>query len=72
MFYNIGMAKRFSKKTKRKTTFRLSPKDAEKIIQAEFIDSRGNKTYIDFNVAPHNPFTTPTIQWYRNYTDNGE
>lgn len=67
------MGKRYSKTTTKKTRIRLSPKDAEKIIEAEFTDSKGNKTYVDFNVTPHNPFKTPTIQGFRKYKqDNGE
>lgn len=63
------MAKKYSKRITRKTKIKLSPEQADKIIQAEFTDSKGNKTYVDFNVTPHNPFKTPTIQGFRN---NGE
>lgn len=67
------MGKRYSKRSTRKVKLRLSPKDAQKIIETEFTDSKGNKTYVDFNVTPHNPFKTPTIQGFRDYKqDNGD
>lgn len=63
------MAKRFSSKRTRKTKVRLNPKDATKVIEAEFTDSKGNKIYFDMNIIPHLP-NKPTLEWERKY--NGE
>ena len=37
------MAKRYKKITQKKTKIRLSPENAEKILEQEFTDSKGNK-----------------------------
>ena len=55
--YNIFiMAKRFSSRKTRKTTVRLSPKDAEMLLRKEFSDENGNKHIYQLRFKPQSPF----------------
>lgn len=65
------MARRFSKRTTRKKTYKLSPKNAEEIIRQEFTDSRGNKVKFKFDFRPH-PIDEPTAEWQRKYNKEKE
>ena len=47
------------KKTKR-TNVKISPKEANAILQKEFSDIKGNKIQININFAPH-PINEPTF-----------
>lgn len=60
--------KRYSKKVTKKKRIRLSPKNAENIIEKEFIDSKGNKIFTNINIKPHRP-SIPTIQIEREYKE---
>lgn len=55
------MAKRFSKKQTKRTKVRLTPREAENIIEKEFTDDKGNKTKLRFDFNPH-PIGKPTIE----------
>ena len=65
----MAIRKSFSKTSK--TKIRFSPKDADKILEQEFMDDRGNifKTIID--ITPHSP-RTPIIEWNVKYNDKKE
>ena len=65
------MTKRYSKQTTKKTTVKLSPKEAEDIIEKEFGDTEGNKTKIRFDFNPH-PIDEGTINIYYDYGDNND
>ena len=45
------------RQTTKKTVIRLSPKDADKIIQKEFLDSKGGKHGFNVIFKPHLPNT---------------
>ena len=62
------MAKRFSRKVTKKKIFKLTPKQAENIIEKEFSDSRGNKIRFRFDNNPHK-IDEPTIEWKRKYSE---
>lgn len=49
------MTKRFSRKVSRRTSYKLTPKDAETIMRKEFVDNNGNKHILDINFRPHSP-----------------
>lgn len=53
------------KKTKR-TNVKISPKEANAILQKEFSDIKGSKIQININFAPH-PINEPTFMWQRKY-----
>ena len=53
------------KKTK-KTNIKITPKEANSILQKEFSDIKGNKIQININFAPH-PINEPTFTWQRKY-----
>lgn len=49
------MAKTYQKKNTKKTKIILSPHNAEKIIEAEFMDSKGGKHGFNAIFKPHLP-----------------
>ena len=62
------MKKVFSRKTKKKTQVKLTPREAETVLEKEFIDVKGNKIKFRFDFNPH-PIDEPTIKWQRQYGD---
>ena len=50
------MARRFRRKSSRKTKVRLSPKNADEILRQEFTDKKGNKIINIIRFKPQNPF----------------
>ena len=56
------MAKRFSRRTTRKKTYKLSPKEAHEVIKNEFTTKYGNKIQKRFIFEPHEP-NDPTIKF---------
>lgn len=56
------MGKRYNKKSTRKVKIKLSPVDAEKIIQEEFTTENGNRIRKEFIFKPHLP-NEPTIKF---------
>lgn len=56
------MARRYSKKVTKKRIFRLSPKDAEIIINEEFMTKYNNKVQKRYIFKPHLP-SEPTINF---------
>ena len=60
------MGKRYSKKSTKRTRIKLSPKDAETLLNQEFTDSRGNKVINRIRFKPQNPLKpdfTQTIEY---------
>lgn len=55
------MSKKFSKRTTTKRQYKISPKDAQEILRKEFIDSRGNKSNIIYDIKPQK-WNAPTIE----------
>lgn len=53
-------------KKSKKTKIKISPKEANKILEQEFADIKGNKVQININFAPH-PINEPTFAWQRQY-----
>lgn len=49
------MGKKFTKRNTKRTTIRLSPKEAEKIIQEEFTTEGENRMRKDIIFSPHSP-----------------
>lgn len=64
------MAKRYSKRTVRKTRVRLSPRDAEDIIKQEFTDENKNRHILRFRFKPHSPIQEGDMQL--KYNQNNE
>jgi len=62
------MKKVFSRKTKKKTQVKLTPREANEIIKQEFVDSRGNKFIFRMTGNPHSP-KEPTIEGTVEYND---
>lgn len=49
------MGKKFNKRVTKRTKVKLSPKEAEKIIQEEFTTEGGNRMRKDIIFSPHSP-----------------
>ena len=62
------MARKFSKKSSKKTKIKLSPKQADEIIRQEFTDRKGNKMNILLDIKPKKP-NEPIIEWNRQYKE---
>ena len=56
------MARRFSRKVTKKKIFKLTPKQAETIIQEEFVTKYGNRVQKKFIFKPQTP-SEPTIDF---------
>ena len=69
MFYNRGMAKRFSRRITRKIKKILKENEARNIIEKEFTDSHGNKSKLILDFNPH-ATKEPTIQGGFNYGED--
>ena len=65
----MAIKKSFSKKRTKRTTIKLSPKEADEVIRQEFKDSRGNRHIFRMDINPHSP-DTPTIEGNIEYKDN--
>lgn len=65
------MTKRYSKRTTKKTTVKLSPKEAEDIIKSEFTDEKDNRHILRFRFKPHLPTEEGDMQLrYKMNNDN--
>lgn len=62
------MSKQYKKITQKKTKVRISPENAEKILEQEFTDSKGNKFNLNIIFKPHKP-SEPTIEGFVKYND---
>lgn len=62
------MKRVFSRKTKKKTQVKLTPREANEIIKQEFIDTHGNKFIFRIDLTPQKP-NQPTIDGNVQYKD---
>ena len=63
------MARKFSKKTTKRTRVKLSPKDADEIVRQEFTSSKGDKVINKIRFKPQSPLE-PDFKQTIEYKDN--